>query len=64
MLVTLLGTMTEFILLPKADAPMVVTPSGIVTEVRPQFMNASVPILFTLLGMLTEVRPSQSMKAL
>ena len=40
-----------------AEAPMLVTLSGIVTLVRPQFENAYSQMLVTLLGIVTLVRP-------
>ena len=38
---------------------MLVTELGMVTEVRPEPLNAVAPMLVTELGMVTEVRPEQ-----
>ena len=49
----------------KALNPMLVTPSGIVIEVREeQAWKAKSPMLVTLLGIVIEVRPEQPLKAL
>jgi hypothetical protein len=48
----------------KASSPMIVTLSGMVTEVREvQLLKALISIFFTLLPMLTEVSEEQSWKA-
>ena len=48
----------------KAELPILVTPSGIVTEVKPvQPEKAELPILVTPSGIVTEVKPVQPEKA-
>ena len=39
---------------------MLVTPSGIVTEVNPELPKTPSPMLFKLEGMVTEVKPEHS----
>ena len=58
MLVTLLGMVIEVRLLHRLNAvsPMLVTPSGMVTEVRPQLLKVAYSILVTLLGIVMDVR--------
>ncbi|MCM8873070.1 MAG: hypothetical protein NDJ65_07330 [Paludibacteraceae bacterium] len=51
---------SNFIQYPKAPFPMLVTPSGIVTLVKPlQWKNAELPMLVTPFGMVMLVSPSQ-----
>ena len=50
--------------MPKACSPMLVTLSGIVTDVRElQYSNALLPMLVTLSGIVTDVRALQPSKA-
>ncbi len=47
-----------------ARSPMLVTLSGIVTDVRrPQQLNAEFPMLVTLSGIVTDVRRSHQLNA-
>ena len=42
---------------------MVVTPSGMLMDVKPALLNAPLPIFFTLSGIVTEVKFVQPAKA-
>jgi hypothetical protein len=61
MVVTLFGIMMFMILeLKKAESPILVTPFGMVREVRLiQPLKALLPMLVTLLGMVMLARPVQ-----
>ena len=54
---------SDKLVLEKASSPMVVTESGMVTEVSPVLLKAPLPMVLTELPMVTEVKLLQPMKA-